>query len=149
MIDCCGGGLRNRADKAGKKTMQFRVTGSWKSNRGRGLFLRVEICLNQIKIRICFQRKPDSDWFSMVGTTGLEPATPCVWSKCSPSWAKPPYINNKNGGEGGIRTHGTDKVQLISSQSRYDHFDTSPLMWCKKNFSRYFHKFQVILRELW
>ena len=30
------------------------------------------------------------------------------------------------GGGRGIRTHGTQRVQLISSQSRYDHFDSPP-----------------------
>ena len=33
-----------------------------------------------------------------------------------------------SGGDGGIRTHGPLRIKLISSRSRYDHFDTSPYM---------------------
>ena len=33
-----------------------------------------------------------------------------------------------SGGAGGIRTHGPLRIKLISSQSRYDHFDTAPYL---------------------
>ena len=44
---------------------------------------------------------------------------------------------NKNGGESGIRTHGTQDVRRFSRPFRYDHFGISP----------YLPKYIIILRQ--